>query len=234
MYYKLSNTAARTEIEAAFDIQFKHPHLYAPQVVIQGLNEATLPIIAMEDRQKISFAIWGMLPTGFTDDWPIFQSVTNTLNLQESALLKKNWQTKAFKDRRCLVIVNGFFTSQIHQGRIQPYYVSMVDKKPFLLAGIYNKTADGFLSCTILLGKAKGLVKRSQSLTDQMPLIIDGDAVDTWLDRDSKRQTLRAILKTTQVSGLEVHPIAQDLFNQDISYDSILEPLHDHQLHSLR
>lgn len=225
MYYKLSNTADRNDIELNLKIPFKYPNLYTPKVVIYGLNEVTLPIITMENQLQISLAIWGMLPTGYKGDWSAFQSVTNTLNLTEDSIEHNSWQNEAFMGRRCLVIVNGFFTSVLEKGEVYPHYVSLPSKKPFLLAGLYNRTEDGFMSCSLLLGKAAGLIKRYQNLSDLMPIIIDTSKISRWLAIDTNILELKHILKNTMHTDLEVHPIARELFNQDISYDSILDPI---------
>ncbi|RKN78718.1 SOS response-associated peptidase family protein [Ulvibacterium marinum] len=225
MYYKLSNTAAREEIEKTYEMPFQYPNLYKAEAVVFGLNEVTLPLITIENTEEISLAIWGMLPTGFKEDWPIFQNVTNTLNLLQDCVKDNSWQSEAFYYRRCLVIVNGFFTSFFKNGKVQPYYVSLMTKKPFLLAGLYNQTEDGFLTCSLLLGKAKGIVKKHQNLSNQMPLIIKKNLINSWLDRDADLDELNYVLNNTPLDGLEVHPIAADLFNRDISYDTILNPV---------
>ncbi len=230
MYYKLSNTAKRTDIEDTFEIPFKYPDLYVPEVVIFGLNEVTIPIITSENNTQISLAIWGMLPSGYKGDWAAFQSVANTLNLTENSLEHNAWQMEAFKGRRCLVIVNGFFTSLLKNGEVYPHYVSFASKKPFLLAGLYNHTEDGFLSCSILLGKASGMISRYQNLSDLMPKIIDKSKMSSWLSTDTDQLELKHILKNTIYTGLEVHPIAKELFNQDISYDSMLAPFRYKQI----
>ncbi|MDB4293244.1 SOS response-associated peptidase family protein [Maribacter sp.] len=225
MYYKLSNTAAREEIEETFELPFKYPNLHEPKAVIFGLNEVTLPVITIENTKEISLAIWGMLPTGFKGDWPIFQSVTNTLNLIQTSVEDTNWQSDAFQNRRCLVIVNGFFTSFFKNGKIQPYHVSQQHKQPFLLAGLYNQTDDGFLSCSLLLGKAKGTIQKHQNLSNQMPLIIEKNRMNSWLDKDIDLDELKHLLNNTPQEGLDVQPIAAALLKTNTSYASLLDPI---------
>lgn len=223
MYYKLSNTALRTQIEEAYNIPFCYPKLHVPEMVICGINEVTLPIITCENPEQISFAIWGMLPTGYKEDWKIFQSVTNTLNVSLDSLTKSNWQSESFFKRRCLVVVNGFFTSYLHEGRLYPYYLSLPSKKTFLLAGIYNITDDGFLSFSLILGKAKGLMNRTQNMTDLMPLIVDRTYKEPWLDLDTGVISLKAILNESKEDELESLPIPSAIFNENIPENFTLE-----------
>ncbi|MGB5820279.1 MAG: SOS response-associated peptidase family protein [Saonia sp.] len=225
MYYKLSNTADRSQIEEAFDMPFKHPKIFRPEVVIHGLNEATIPVITMEEPELISFAIWGMLPSNYEEEWAIFQSVTNTLNLEEKSLDANYWHSESLNDRRCLVIVTGFFTSYLHQGKVYPYYISLSSGEPFLLAGIYNRAEDGFLTCSILVGKADSFIQRFQSIVDSMPLIISRELMNAWLNPKADIGEIKELLRTLEKADLQANPIAKELFNQNISYDSILEPV---------
>lgn len=225
MYYKLSNTVAREEIEETFELPFKYPNLHEPQAVIFGLNEVTIPVITIENTTEISLAIWGILPNGFTGDWAIFQSVTNTLNLLQATVGDNEWHGDAFRNRRCLIIVNGFFTTLLKDGKIQPYHVSQQDRQPFLLAGLYNQTDDGFLSCSLLLGKAKGAIQKHQNLSNQMPLIIKKNRMNRWLDKNTELDELNHLLNNTPHKGFNILPIGTELLKTDTSYPSLLEPI---------
>ncbi len=185
-------------------------------MVICGTNEVTLPIITCENPEQISFAIWGILPTGYKEDWKIFQSVTNTLNVSLDSLTKSNWQSESLFKRRCLVVVNGFFTSYLHEGRLYPYYLSLPSKKTFLLAGLYNTTDDGFLSFSLILGKAKNVMDRTQNMTDLMPLIIDKGQMNPWLNTETGILRLKSILNETMEDELESFPIPSSMFNENI------------------
>lgn len=224
MYYKISNTAKKEQIESWTNSIFKYPHLYEPQLLINGLNEVSIPLITMENPKELALAIWGMLPEKYMEDWTIFQSTTNTLNLHEESMNSDLWYANTLKHRRCLIPVTGFFTSYLKEGEVYPYYISLSSGKPFYLAGVYNTLEDGFITCSILVGKANTLIKKFQNVVDCMPLIVTNQTKDAWLNENSPIRTVREILKKPVANEYQACPIAKELFNNDITYDSMLSP----------
>jgi len=224
MYYKLSNTADLKSLEDEFGIQMRHAKLYKPAQVIHGLNEETILVITCENSDCMMPAIWGILPEEFLDDWCVFQNISNTLNLDESSFYNGSWCQPALKERRCLIVVTGFFTTYLHRGTIYPYYVKRDDNRPFCIAGIYNRLEDGFLTCSLITCKANGFISRIQNLGSQMPLILDDERRDYWLDQNLDEENIGKILKTPSENNLKAHLIAKEFFNQNITFESMLEP----------
>lgn len=224
MYFRLSNTAQKETIEKWTGALFKYPSLYRPQELINGLNEVSIPIISMEERQTLSWAIWGMLPENFKEDWAIFQNLSNTLNFHEKAMSSNLWYAEAFKSRRCLIPVTGFFTSYIKNGQSFPHFISRKNGDPFYLAGIYTILEDGFNTSSILLGKANSFIRTSQNVVNTTPLIIDRADKNSWLDSKTSLNLGKRLLQPPEDNEFQFHPIAKELFNHDITYDSMLEP----------
>lgn len=224
MYFKISNTAKKEMMEEWSNASFKYPNLYKPQVVINGLNEVSIPIITMEEKDMITLSIWGMLPERYKEDWHIFQNNTNTLNLHEESMSSGLWYSEPLKTRRCVIPVTGFFTSYLRDGETYPYYVTLKNGKPFYLAGIYNRLDDGFITCSLLVGKANTFIRKFQNVVDCMPLIVSENDKYEWLDDDTPIDRIKQLLKNPVEDVFQSHPIAKELFNNDISYDSMLLP----------
>ncbi|MEO6347564.1 MAG: SOS response-associated peptidase family protein [Aquaticitalea sp.] len=139
MFYKLSNTAQRKEIELEFNVAFEFPNLYKPSPVINGLQESLLPIITLEHPDQVQYAIWGLLPKSLEENWEIFQHLTNTLNINIEHLDANDpLYSEALDHRRCMVITTGFFTSALYKGKMYPYHVYLPKHRPFCIAGVYN------------------------------------------------------------------------------------------------
>jgi len=224
MYFKISNTAKMREIERDVNALFKYPNLYSPQVVISGLTEVSIPIITMNEPEVINLAIWGLLPSNFNDDWELFQKLTNTLTLPAHKLESDIWYHDSFMNRRCIIPVTGFFTSVLKNGEIYPYHVSCKKGEILYLAGIYTILDDGFITCSLLTGPLEREVVNFQNLVDYMPAIIDRDDKYEWFFSDTTIERAQEILQPPHKTELEIRPIAKNLFNQDISYDSMLMP----------
>ncbi|WP_167333083.1 SOS response-associated peptidase family protein [Maribacter forsetii] len=212
------------EIERDVNALFKYPNLYTPQVVISGLTEVSIPIITMDEPEAVSLAIWGLLPSSFNDDWELFQKLTNTLTIPAQKIKADTWYHDSFKNRRCIIPVTGFFTSVLKNGEIYPYHVSSKNGGILYLAGIYTILDDGFITCSLLTGPLEKEVINYQNLVDYMPSIIDHDDKYEWLSGSTNVERAVELLQPPHKTSLDVRPIAKNLFNQDISYDSMLKP----------
>ncbi|WP_211074626.1 SOS response-associated peptidase family protein [Aquimarina sp. MMG016] len=226
MYKKISNIAERELIEKEFGISYKFPKLHSPSPILDGSEECTLSIITMDNPAFISYGIWGLLPKNYVDEWSDFQKIFNTLNISKEYLSKTRMFSEAYNQRRCIIIVTGFFIYHLHNGSFYPYYVYLSSKKPFYLGGIYNTLEDGFITCSIVTTKAKGIIKDIQNLNDTMPLLIAKESKKAWLDPDSEISEIDLLLNNPVDLDFCAHPIAKEFFKNDISYDSMLSPVY--------
>lgn len=224
MYYKLSNTAGRKRIERLFKVSFKYPKLYQPQVLLHGADEVLVSIITEQEINKVLFAIWGLLPEGFRDDWQVFQDVTNTLNLEQSSSETDLWFASALHQRRCLIVVTGFFTTLLKDGETYPYHIGLENGDPFFLAGVYNQLDDGFLTCSLVVKEANGFIQQFQNAVTCMPLVVDKKKASAWLDVENSPQAFGNTIDLEGDLKLHAKPIEKEFFKQNISYDSMLVP----------
>jgi len=104
------------------------------------------------------------------------------------------------RDRRCLVIVDGFYEWRAIGGKKFPYVIAREDKAPMALAGIYDAND----CCAILTAKSQGIVA---TLHDRMPVMLADSAFATWLDRRVK--DVRPLLAATTADGLICYPVSR-------------------------
>ena len=221
----VSNSATRDQIEKAMQCQFVYPDLYSPNPIIRGSEEVTLSVITSEASDRISFAIWGMLPSDYNDEWVYFQEVRDTLSVEKDDLSSWNEYSEAVKKRRCLVIVTGYFVYHFYNGSLYPYYIHQDHKKTFCLAGIYNVLDDGFKTCSLLKSPATGVVASIQNVDNTMPIIIDRLNYKLWLDPNSSEAEINHLMDNTAQRSINGYPVAKEFFKNDIVYESILEPV---------
>lgn len=214
MFYKLSNTCELGDIENEFRINFQYPNLYEPQAIINGLNESNVTIITSEKEIAIDFAIWGLLPENYEDNWDTFQDFTNTLNTNiDDVNLNKDIYSKSLDERRCLIIVNGFFTSILVNGKLQMHHVHLKNHQPFCIAGIYNKTTDGFLTCSLLVTNTGLEYKHIPNLGDQKPLIFTKKDYRNWLNSELTLNDLRPLVNSHDGYDFKSHPIEDHFYD---------------------
>ena len=225
MYRKISNIAEKELIEKELGVTYKYPKLYTIHSVIDGSEESTLSVVTSENPDQISYAIWGILPTSFTDEWSEFQKAFSTLSVHRDDLNSNRIFQEPYRHRRCIIIITGFFIYHLHNGSLYPYHVYLNTKKPLYVAGLYNTLDDGFITCSMVMTKATGVVDSIQNLNDDMPLFVSGDCYNTWLDSNANKADVDNILFNPCHLELKSHPIAKEFFKNDIEYDTMLEPV---------
>ncbi|KPM32127.1 Hypothetical protein I595_1776 [Croceitalea dokdonensis DOKDO 023] len=204
---------------------FKYPHLYERQILINGLEESVIPIVAMGKKEIISFSIWGILPEGYAEDWATFQDICNTLNVPLNSMEGNLWYAKSLLNKRCLIPITGFFTSYLSKGVVYPYYFARENALPFCLAGIYNVLDDGFITSSMITCEADDIIRKVHNVGQTMPMILHQDLHSAWLQEEVDMSEIKQILKTPHEFQIRAHPIAREFYKNHISYDSMLEPV---------
>ncbi|MBR9853288.1 MAG: SOS response-associated peptidase [Algicola sp.] len=202
MIYKLSNDAGRETIEKEFGIPFRYPNLYRPNPVINGFHETSLSVVTMEDPKEITFAIWGLMPQDFKEDWHIFQENTNSLNVKLEELNSVGWMKDSFAQRRCLIIVTGFYTYLLENGSTHGYHIQQTSKKPFYLAGTYNRLNDGFLCTALMVNQTDPFISSYHNISNLAPVIVPKGSASTWLQKESSKESLSDIINNPKQVNL--------------------------------
>ena len=183
MFYKISNIATRESIEEKFHVNFEFPNLYKAQNVIDGLKESTVSVITIADPKKATFAIWGLLPENFEDNWSVFQDVFNTLNVNIETLKNGNGlYSNLLQNRRCVILATGFFTTWLTNGTVERCHVHLPNYQPFAIAGVFNELSDGFITCSIVVTKMSESFKDIPNISNLKPLVFNDAELKQWLN----------------------------------------------------
>lgn len=220
MFYKLSNIANVEDMEMVFGATFKYPDIYLKNPLINGLDEQLLPVITDDNLEQIQFGIWGILPEGYKEDWEVYQKNQNTLNLHLDSL---KYMDNFSIEKRCVVLVSGFFTMYLHKGELYPFYAYPKSKKPFAIAGIYNKTYDGFITSGLLLTKLKSAPAKYHNINKTMPAVIAPNNYEKWLGEDYVK-LLHEDFEDFANLDFQYHPIAREFYKNEIRFESFLDP----------
>ena len=125
----------------------------------------------------------------------------------------------AFERFRCLIIADGFYewSSPPDGSRKRAYHITRADHGLFAFAGLWSiwrppgdDEASKLRSCTILTTAANSVVA---PLHDRMPVILERDAEQAWLDPATPRELLLemlAPLPAEQTSATAVGPAVND------------------------
>lgn len=207
MFYKISNIASKETIEQRFNVSFEFPKIYKPQGLIDGLKESTISVITNSDPTKVSYAIWGLLPENFEDNWSVFQDVVNTLNVKFEMLQNGNrLYNNILEKRRCVIIATGFFTTMLRNGTVERCHVHLPDFEPFAIAGVFNELNDGFLTCSIVVTQVNEGFKDVPNLSNFKPLVLNDAELNQWFNTKTSLDELRKLCDLHTSMNFEYEP----------------------------
>ncbi len=132
-----------------------------------------------DDRVRVSMLRWGLIPF-----WAKDMAIGNKLiNARAETVAEKPSYRAAYKHRRCLIPVDGFYEWSAVSGRKQPYYIDAADGEPFCFAGLWeswspDKSADPLQTFTILTRSPN---KQIAALHKRMPVIVPKHEHREWL-----------------------------------------------------
>ncbi|NHK30251.1 MAG: SOS response-associated peptidase [Asgard group archaeon] len=159
-------------------------------------------------RKEVAPLRWGFIPF-----WSKDPDIGNRMiNARAETAAEKPFFRKAFKSQRCLIPADGFYEWQkVEDGPKQAYYVHMKDKKPFALAGVWDKwkNPDGgtIESCSILTTEPNATVK---PIHKRMPVIINPKKFDFWLDPTTEEiDELKELMKPYDAKVMEAYPVSR-------------------------
>jgi putative SOS response-associated peptidase YedK len=168
---------------------------------------AVLRGLAGSPGRKIELVRWGLVPA-----WARDTKIGHKLALARGESIAA---TPAFREairrRRCLVIVDGFFEWQRGARRpSQPFFVRRPDRAPFALAAVwerwFGKDGEVLDSCAIITQPARAPV---DAIHDRMPLVLEPDAWDQWLDPAPMSVDALAPLLQPRTPSLVCHPVSE-------------------------
>jgi len=141
-----------------------------------------VPVIRQNPKEPIrelSLVRWGLIPS-----WAKDPSVAATMiNARSETASTKPAFRDALKSRRCLIPADGFY-EWVRTGKVrQPYCFEVNEGKLFAFAGIWDRWKDAsgktIETCSILTTTANAV---TAAVHDRMPVILDPDGYDLWLD----------------------------------------------------
>ena len=149
---------------------------------------------------------WGLIPA-----WAKDPAIANQLiNARAETVATKPAFRAAFRERRCLIVTDGFYEWEAQGRRKRPWFIRMQDGRPFAFAGLWDRWTDpegrAVESCTIITTTPNGLIRRFHH---RMPVILSPADYDLWLDmeiRDVER--LLPLLAPYPPEAMTAYPVS--------------------------
>jgi putative SOS response-associated peptidase YedK len=169
-------------------------------------------VVRQRDHER-SFRLvrWGLVP--FWADDPKIGS--RLINARADTIATKPAFRAAFKERRCLVVADGFYEWQTVDGKKQPFLIHRADDHPFGFAGLWERwrSPEGapLETCTIVTTDANDLMR---PIHDRMPVILKPGDFERWLDPEADPgEALQALLRPYADGDLVATPVGTRVNN---------------------
>lgn len=177
-----------------------------------------------QSRQGTSMR-WGLIPF-WADDEKIGYRMINARGetVDEKASFKH-----ALKQRRCLILADGFYEWSKEGKQKQPYRFVMKNKEPFAFAGLWenwNKNGKNINSCTIITTRPNDVTEK---VHDRMPVILPEDSHEMWLDSSiTQTDQLKKLLVPYDADLMETYPVSTQINSAKNEGKNLILPLNSY------
>jgi putative SOS response-associated peptidase YedK len=159
------------------------------------------------DLNRLLNVSWGLVPSWSQGTSP----GKRFINARSESVREKPAFRGAFRSRRCLIPANGFFEWSAGAAEKIPYVIQLRDGGLTALAGLWDRwTSDQgevLESCAVLTTQANELVG---TLHDRMPVILDVQDFDPWVDSDyHDRDLFERLFRPYASEKMECYPVGK-------------------------
>jgi putative SOS response-associated peptidase YedK len=164
-------------------------------------------VVARDERRAVVRYRWGLVPS-----WSDPRRASRAFNARAETLATSGLFRDAFRRRRCLVPVDGFFEWHGTGAARRPLRIHDPEDRPLALAGLWTgrrdeETGEWLRTFTIVTTRPNTFMA---PIHDRMPVVIPVDGWADWLDpapRDPGE--LRALLEPRDDLALDAYPVSR-------------------------
>lgn len=181
------------------------------------------PVITNEAPREIQMFRWGLIPSWAKD----ISIGSKLINARCEGLEDKPSFRAAFRRRRCLVPVSGFYEWQALAGGKQPMYITLSDHPVFALAGLWEvwRDAEGrpLHTFTILTTDANAFMA---PIHNRMPVIVRPEDYALWLSPgEAPAAALREVFAPFDAGQMAACPVSTRVNRPAEDDASLITPL---------
>jgi len=140
-------------------------------------------VVVVQGARVLAPMRWGLIPS-----WAKEPAIGNRLiNARAETAAEKPSFRKALRERRCLILADGFYEWKTAGGRKRPWHITLADRPVFAFAGLWERwtspEGEVIRSCAILTVEANDFMR---PLHARMPVILPEPDEAAWLDPAQK------------------------------------------------
>jgi len=172
-------------------------------------TQPVLGLRAQAGQYEWSFFRWGLVPSWSKD----LKIGARLINARAETVREKPSFRAAFKRRRCLIPISGFYEWK-REGKTRiPFHIHRSDEKPFAVAGLWETWDQGdgpIESCTILTTAANQFMA---PIHDRMPVMLEPSLFPIWLDDAIPPEELEPMILPIEWNSFTMSAVSQFVNN---------------------
>jgi putative SOS response-associated peptidase YedK len=195
----------RVYLEEHYQIQDLKQSFDLPRFNVSP-GQDVITIINDGAKNRVGTLRWGLVPSFAKDEKIGYQMI----NAKAETLHSKPSFLPSFTSKRCVILADSFYEWKRMDGEKQPMRIQKKDEKIFPMAGLWSTFVkpDGskLHTCTIITTEGNALMK---DIHDRMPVILDDDAMKTWLNpRITNLYELSQLLKPYDSNRMKAYAVS--------------------------
>jgi len=193
----------------------------APRFNIAPSQQVPIVRQRSDGTREALTARWGLVPHWVKD---LEGCRVNLFNARAESATEKPSFRDAMRRGRCLLPASGFYEWSDVGGTKRPYHILRRDGRPMAFAGLWSLWSRGaapLLSCTILTTRPNEVVR---ALHDRMPVILEPEAFERWLDATNEDPALlQDLLDPFDDDALEAYPVSREVGSPAIDRPELID-----------
>lgn len=167
------------------------PHNFQPRFNVCPTTTIDA-IVSTDGARTLERMRWGLVPGWWKK--PLKELKLATFNARAETVDEKPMFRSAFKRKRCLIPVSGYYEWQDTPGGKQPWYFTARDGSPALtIAGLWDEwtnkeTLKPLKSCAMIITEPNQFVAE---VHDRMPVLLTEKQFDPWLSGEAGVEYLK-------------------------------------------
>ena len=178
---------------------------------------------SVEGVRRIQPMRWGFIPSWYTkpNDGPLL------INARSETISEKPAFRDACRNRRCLIVADGFYEWKREKGRTPlPWWVTRDDGAPMVFAGIWQdwERSDEVLStCAIVTTSAN---EDMAPIHHRLPVILEEEHLALWLGEEGKGAA--TLMRSAPEGALSFVRVSTMVNSNKAQGSELVQPLEAH------
>ena len=225
MCYNVSTKKISKETEKQFKAKID-PAVTVPfKYYVSGFTQPLVPVISALKPELITAFNWGLIPDFCKTDLDAKDMQAKTLNAKSETVFTLPSFKNSIREKRCLVIVDGFYEWRTIGKQKYPYFIQYKDHEVFAMGGIFNdwvnrQTGEQTHTFSIITTPANALMSKIHNDKMRMPFILPKGTERDWLNPNLKDNEIVDLMKPLAEGELEAYTISKLITNKNKNPDT--------------